>query len=125
MVHEAGQERPHQRQEDQERDEDRHDLRRIDQRRFLDLGQGLRALQVPASWQAARIYAKSEQASSNFGDGIHQAGALYRAQTYGLGLPTGLDWANLRLEYLDVASDSFGGSLPDGRIYQVQLQFQL
>src|SRR5690606_7785156 len=49
--HEAAEQRAHQRHEHQEREEDRQDLRRIDQRRLLDLGQGLQQADADADDQ--------------------------------------------------------------------------
>jgi hypothetical protein len=91
----------------------------------LDLDALLFSLGAPLSWQRAYVYAEWEQAASSFGDGVHQAGALYRATTYGLRLPLGWRPLSLKLEYLQVASDAFHGPLPDGRIYQAQLQLEL
>jgi hypothetical protein len=92
---------------------------------WLDLDPLLLALGAPPSWQRAYLYAEREEASSSFGDGVHQAGALYRADTYGLRLPLGWNPLSLKLEDLQVSSDAFGGTLPDGRIYQAQLQLEL
>ncbi|MGH7441107.1 MAG: hypothetical protein ACREKE_00385, partial [bacterium] len=92
---------------------------------WLELAPGLRALHVPSDWRDARLYGKWGQASSGFSDGVHLAGALYRSTTYGLALPLGWEPADLRIEYLQVSSDDFGGVLPDGKIYQAELQFRL
>jgi hypothetical protein len=91
----------------------------------LDLDGALARLGAPLPWRRAYVYAEWEQALSGFGDGVHRAGALYRADTYGLRLPTLWRPASLKLEYLRVGCDAFGGTLPDGDIYQAQLQFEL
>lgn len=92
---------------------------------WLDLDALLLGLGATPSWQRAYVYAEWEQAASSFGDGVHQAGALYRASTYGLRLPLGWKPLSLKLEVLQVGSDAFGGPLPDGRMYQAQLQLEL
>ncbi len=91
----------------------------------LDLDGLLRRLGAPRGWTRADLYAKWEQAWSDFGDSIHLAHSLYRATTYGLGLPLGWTPLSLKLEFLDVSNDAYGGILPDGRIAQAQLQIQL
>lgn len=92
---------------------------------WLDLDGLLAHAGAAPGWRRAYLYTKWEQAFSDFGDGVHQAGALYSATTYGLRLPTGWRPASLKVEYMQVGSDSFGDLLPDGRIVQVQLQFML
>ncbi|HTB21909.1 MAG TPA: hypothetical protein VK914_04290 [bacterium] len=91
----------------------------------LDLDAVLAGLGAPPAWQGAYLYVEWEQAFSDFGDGVHQTGALYRAQVYGLRLPLGWDALSLKLESLQVSKAASGALMPDGRIYQAQLQLEL
>ena len=92
---------------------------------WLDLDTWLRGLGVPKGFQRAYLYAQWEQAGSSFSDGIHLGNALYESSTYGVRLPLGWRPASLKVEYLQVSSAAFGGTLPDGRIVQTQFQLEL
>jgi hypothetical protein len=88
-------------------------------------GKGSAACDLP--WGSGRplyVYGSEDQASSNFGDGVHQPGALYRARTLGLFCP--LPWhSGLKIEDLLISVEGLPGSFPDGQIYQAQWQIEL
>ena len=92
---------------------------------WLDCDGALRALGAGPGWSALGLYARWEQASSSFADGVHRAGSLFRAATLGVRLPLGWAPASLKVERLRVSDDDFGGILPDGDITQAQLQLVL
>jgi hypothetical protein len=70
------------------------------------------------------VYGCEEQAASNFGDGVHRPGSLYRARTLGLFSPLPLN-SGLKLESLQVSGDDFPSSFLDGQIFQAQWQIEL
>jgi hypothetical protein len=70
------------------------------------------------------VYGSADQASANFGDGVHRPGSLYRLRTLGFFSP--LPWGSgLKLEALQFSGDDFPGVFPGGQIYQAQWQIEL
>jgi hypothetical protein len=84
-------------------------------------GKASAALDLAPGAKPCRVYGSLDQAASSFGDGVHQAGALYKAQTLGLFLP--LPWGSgLKLEHLHIYGDDFPAGFGSDTINQAQWQ---